>query len=175
MSTDPGIARVSSSMTSTRPTRCSSAATFAARFGTAPSWMARSLAVPKPRFFGVGLFVATAAATKIAPTATMISASTRSCWRHSRRKSRHAHLITTRRATSAPGPAPSGLSAVSYTVVMAAVRAAVVLLRSAGGRSGRRYDRRGGTRRGPPTRRAGRHGSRPRRRRLSCKRQEASS
>ena len=90
------------SITSTLPNRCRSAAIWLASCGPEEENVATSWAVPKPAVAGTCVSVATAAPTKVAATATMISARISSCWRHSRRSSRQAHLITARRAARPP-------------------------------------------------------------------------
>src|SRR5262249_35348348 len=64
-------------------------------------------AVPNPAPFGGGVFVATAAPMMAAATATVISARTSSCCRHSRRNMRHAQRVTARRAGTPPFPVPA--------------------------------------------------------------------
>ena len=85
--------------------------------GSGSSKMKKWLAVPNSALPGTGarLYAAVANPTAAA-TATVSSASTRTCWRHSRRNSRHAHRTTARRAatppwSSAAWPAHSGATA----------------------------------------------------------------
>src|SRR5262252_4361232 len=70
--------------------------------------MTRWLAVPNVAAASVGgVLLATAAPRTVPATATVISDSTSSCWRHSRRNSRHAQRIIARLA-GAPPLAPAG-------------------------------------------------------------------
>ena len=83
-----------------------------------------SVAVPKPAPAGGGVLVATAEPTKVAATATVISARISSCWRHSRRSSRQAQRMTARRAGTPPLLATARPLAARRTVTLtAAVRA----------------------------------------------------
>ena len=78
MATEPGTGNVSFSITLTRPKRCAMAAICADRWGPGPS-VAMSVAAPKPAPGGGGVLVATAEPTKVAATATVISARISSC------------------------------------------------------------------------------------------------
>ncbi len=106
----PGTCMTWFSITSVRPKRCCSEAISVARCGSLPPKVARSWAVPNSPLGRPWELVATAAPTKVAATATVIRASTSSCWRHSRRNSRQAQRITARRAGTPPSrvPAPVG-------------------------------------------------------------------
>ena len=76
---DPGIDRVSFSITSTRPKRCSRLAMTLAAWALYVVKDTESCAVPKPELFGGGLFVATAEPTIVAATATVTRARIRNC------------------------------------------------------------------------------------------------
>ncbi len=73
------MARVSFSMTSVRPKRCSKAATWVATCRSDPWSVASSWAVPNPALAGGGVLVATAAPTTVAATATMTRARMITC------------------------------------------------------------------------------------------------
>ena len=104
--------------------------------------------------------------TIAAATATVSSASTSTCWRHSRRNSRHAQRTTARRARAAAcRPARSRPPAIRSEE----------RLGTAGGRSGRPRARRAGTPPGRPTRPAARRGSRRPRPRPACRRRAAAA
>jgi hypothetical protein len=109
------------SISSTWPKRCRSAATLAARCGSGAWKLARSDALPKVALSGGGVLMDTAAPRIVAATAAVISASTSSCWRHSRRNSRHAQRITARRAGAPPlsARARAGMGRSPTTVLMA--------------------------------------------------------
>ena len=82
-----------------------------------------SVAVPKPAPAGGGVLVATAEPTKVAATATVISARISSCWRHSRRSSRQAQRTTARRAGTPPLRALARPGRSRTVTLTAAVRA----------------------------------------------------
>ena len=67
-----------------------------------PETEAASCAVPSTPATGAGVLVATAEATTVAATATVISARISSCCRHSRRSSRIPQRMTARRAGTPP-------------------------------------------------------------------------
>ena len=80
--------------------------------------VAESSAVPKPKFFGCGVFVATAEPTIVAATATTMRARIKNCWRHSLRKRRHAHRTTARRAGAPPSSGRVSASGADETAVL---------------------------------------------------------
>ena len=111
------MATVWFSITLTLPNRCCSAAIWLARCGSGAWNVAMSVAVPKPALAAGGVSWATAEPTTMAATATTISPSTSSCWRHSRRNIRHAQRITARRAGTPPLAAPEVAGRSSSTVL----------------------------------------------------------
>ena len=123
MVTEPGTGNVSFSITSTRPNRWASAAISAVTCGLREPNVAMSVAVPKPAPGGGGVLVATADPTKVAATATVISARISSCWRHSRRSSRQAQRMTARRAGTPPLRPPRARGRSRTVTLTAAARA----------------------------------------------------
>ena len=123
MVTEPGTGSAWFSITSTRPNRWVNAAILAVTCGLSEENVAMSVAVPKPAPAGGGVLVATAEPTKVAATATVISARISSCWRHSRRSSRQAHRMTARRAGTPPLLPPASAGRSPTVTLIAAARA----------------------------------------------------